>query len=528
MPAGSATAAGGGGGTVNSGSTNQLTYYAGNGTTVSGETTFQAANMAALTGDVTNSAGSLATTAGLSHPVTNVYTSSHTVTATEEVVECNSSSPLTMTLPAATGSFKFYWFKNLGTGSCTIARAGSDTIDGATSVVLTSQYAESHILDRASGLWDHMTQVQLGGDLSGTPSSATVAKVNGNTPGNSCSAHQYVNSISSSAVGSCAQPAFSDLSGSLSDNAISSSNSVTGTPGGNQAVVFEDAPSVYHYLGDGSEADPAVFANANCTGPGAPVACCSNSGTGTCNNTQTIQGVHNYANLTVGSGATLTVGATGSTAGSPQDMPQREFVARVQGTCTIAGTIAANNKCASDGCGGGGAGGSGGSGAANSTASKDSTWGFNGAASVAGIIVAKGGTASSSGAGNNGDAPTTNSQIYVRADPFMGILGGAGGSTGGSSGGSAGSGGAGVVLICGTINFTGTVNANGGAGAAGGSSTGGGGGGGGGVVIMAARTYSANSGSITVTHGNGGGAGTGTSFAGGNGADGWSKQFTLN
>jgi hypothetical protein len=45
------------------------------------------------------------------------------------------------------------------------------------------------------------------------------------------------------------------------------------------------------------------------------------------------------------------------------------------------------------------------------------------------------------------------------------------------------------VLICETINFTGTVKVNGGAGAGGKQSGGGGGGGGGGVVIMAARTY---------------------------------------
>lgn len=50
------------GGTVNSGTSNQLAYYASDGTTISGETTFQASNMAALTGDITTPGGSLSTT----------------------------------------------------------------------------------------------------------------------------------------------------------------------------------------------------------------------------------------------------------------------------------------------------------------------------------------------------------------------------------------------------------------------------------------------------------------------------------
>jgi hypothetical protein len=59
---GSACGAGGGSGTVNSGTINQLAYYAATGTAVSGETLLQAANMPALTGVVTNTAGTLATT----------------------------------------------------------------------------------------------------------------------------------------------------------------------------------------------------------------------------------------------------------------------------------------------------------------------------------------------------------------------------------------------------------------------------------------------------------------------------------
>lgn len=55
-------AGGGGSGVVNSGTINQLAYYAAAGTTVSGETFLQCSNHPALTGDITSSSGSCATT----------------------------------------------------------------------------------------------------------------------------------------------------------------------------------------------------------------------------------------------------------------------------------------------------------------------------------------------------------------------------------------------------------------------------------------------------------------------------------
>lgn len=52
------------------------------------------------------------------------------------------------------------------------------------------------------------------GDVTKTAGSlaTTVAKVNGNTAGGSCSAHQFTNSVDTSARPSCAQPATTDLS----------------------------------------------------------------------------------------------------------------------------------------------------------------------------------------------------------------------------------------------------------------------------------------------------------------------------
>ena len=132
--------------------------------------------------------------------------------------------------------------------------------------------------------------------------------------------------------------------------------------------------------------------------------------------------------------------------------------------------------------------------------------------------------------GGAGATPTAATQKWIwNTGQAFGVLGGSIGGTGGVGTGSAavgGNGGGGVVLICETINFTGTVKVNGGAGAGGKQSGGGGGGGGGGVVIMAARTYTSNAG-VVVSNGGAGGVGGSTAGAGGPGKSGWFKQFTL-
>lgn len=58
---GASCGGGGGSGTVNSGTLNQIAYYAAAGTVVSGETLLQAVNFPALTGDITTAGGTLAT-----------------------------------------------------------------------------------------------------------------------------------------------------------------------------------------------------------------------------------------------------------------------------------------------------------------------------------------------------------------------------------------------------------------------------------------------------------------------------------
>ena len=81
-------------------------------------------------------------------------TTSYSALVTDEVIRANhATTPFTITLPAATGSKRYIRVKNIGAASVTVARAGSDTIDGATSVVL-AQWGKVSLFDAAAGAWD--------------------------------------------------------------------------------------------------------------------------------------------------------------------------------------------------------------------------------------------------------------------------------------------------------------------------------------------------------------------------------------
>ena len=65
---------------------------------------------------------------------------------------CTASGPTTQTLPAATGSNRTVTVENVGTGSITVSRAGSDLINGLTTKVL-AQYASVRLRDYGAGTW---------------------------------------------------------------------------------------------------------------------------------------------------------------------------------------------------------------------------------------------------------------------------------------------------------------------------------------------------------------------------------------
>lgn len=70
-------------------------------------------------------------------------------------VDCTSGA-VTITLPAATGTGQVFRIKKIDSSgnAVTIARAGSDTIDGATSASLAAQYDKVTLVDGASAVWD--------------------------------------------------------------------------------------------------------------------------------------------------------------------------------------------------------------------------------------------------------------------------------------------------------------------------------------------------------------------------------------
>ena len=110
------------------------------------------------------------------------------------------------------------------------------------------------------------------------------------------------------------------------------------------------------------------------------------------------------------------------------------------------------------------------------------------------------------------------------------FMGGSRSGSGGSSGGAAACVAAGhLSWSARRLIFTGAVDASGGNGNnAAANNTGAGGGGGGGIVVMAAETYSANTGTMSVQGGTTGSCGSYTGCgAGGAGGAGMSKQFTI-
>jgi len=234
--------------------------------------------------------------------------------------------------------------------------------------------------------------------------------------------------------------------------------------------------------------------------------------------TTNLNGEYWYSSINVSSGATVST-STGF----------RPLILRSTGTCTIVGTLA-NSVTVNAGSGitasgdFGGGGGGGGGGTAGGTAG--STLVFNGLS----FVSAGSAGAITGGNGGNGNALASVNLYYPLLSSGMPyFLGGSFGGAGGSTGGAAGKGGGVIILVCPTINFTGTMTVAGGNGTnSPGNAQGSGGGGGGGYIITAAQTYTANTGTYTVSGGTGGSCSSFTTCGtGGNGANGWSKSFTI-
>jgi hypothetical protein len=81
-----------------------------------------------------------------------VKTNNYTVEDNDDLVICNSASPFTVTLLAATGSGRVINIKNINTGTVTVEGNLSETIDGELNQPL-NQFSNIQICDYASGKW---------------------------------------------------------------------------------------------------------------------------------------------------------------------------------------------------------------------------------------------------------------------------------------------------------------------------------------------------------------------------------------
>ena len=85
---------------------------------------------------------------------TSTKTSNYTITGSDVVVFANATSGnVTITLPTASANagYRFYVKRIDGTGNnCTVARSGSDTIDGQASISLDLQYTSLTLVSDGS------------------------------------------------------------------------------------------------------------------------------------------------------------------------------------------------------------------------------------------------------------------------------------------------------------------------------------------------------------------------------------------
>jgi hypothetical protein len=112
----------------------------------------ESTNTWALQGDG-GGGGGTPTAAAPARTTVNAGNSPYTAQASDWALLCDTTAAgRTITLPAAT-TVVYLKVKNLGSNTCTINRAGSDTIDGGTSAVLRTQYHAIDLISDGTSAW---------------------------------------------------------------------------------------------------------------------------------------------------------------------------------------------------------------------------------------------------------------------------------------------------------------------------------------------------------------------------------------
>jgi hypothetical protein len=148
------------------------------------------ATAAELSGDATTSGSNAVTVTALHDAICHgagggavLHSDSpYAIPAGCSYMDCDATAgAVVLTLPATSGSGREITAKKIdsSTSACTPTVTGGDVVDGVSSFSLTSQWASSKVVDRATGYWDRSHVNQLVGDVSGSSIANTVTKLNG-------------------------------------------------------------------------------------------------------------------------------------------------------------------------------------------------------------------------------------------------------------------------------------------------------------------------------------------------------------
>lgn len=123
-----------------------------------------------------------ASTGGQPALVIQSKTANYTALTTDDLILCNTNA-FTVTLYAATGSGRQIRIQKIGsdTNAITIARAGSDTINGTSATTANTQYESVTLVDAASGIWYVLDRQYPANAVNYTPTFAGLGTVSGIT-----------------------------------------------------------------------------------------------------------------------------------------------------------------------------------------------------------------------------------------------------------------------------------------------------------------------------------------------------------
>jgi hypothetical protein len=131
-------------------------YYCGTTTTGAPSIAGKVVGDTVVDGGVTWTMRSLTTAAFVpistlnSSVIRNAQSASYSILTSDYYIAYTGTGGHTFTLPAATTGGRSFLIKHSGTGTLTIARSGSDTIDGATSLTLATYDSALLVADGTS------------------------------------------------------------------------------------------------------------------------------------------------------------------------------------------------------------------------------------------------------------------------------------------------------------------------------------------------------------------------------------------